>query len=170
MTSALRREGAGVPSKADIVSNPSKGGCVNLQAGGRGSKKSYIFADVINGSSPRQRPILAMGRGTKVSKLSPSAVNSTTSVGPLVARSCPPAMTSPPNSGLLRGLPLDFKWILKSNLYVQGDPTPCSKPCLDIKTKVPFSMRPMYKYASFVLVSTGGWELHDVSPCIDIGH
>ena len=150
MTSALRREGAGVPSKADIVSNPSKGGCVNLQAGGRGSKKSYIFADVINGSSPRQRPILAMGRGTKVSKLSPSAVNSTTSVGPLVARSCPPAMTSPPNSGLLRGLPLDFKWILKSNIYSIQEMYRVTHQLvlnhlLTSKHKLCFSLRPMYR-------------------------
>ena len=49
MTSALR--GEGVPSKADIVSNLSKGGCVNLRTRGRrGSKNPKIFADVINGS------------------------------------------------------------------------------------------------------------------------
>ena len=49
MTSALRGEGG--PSKADIVSNLSKGGCVNLGTrGGGGVKKSEIFADVINGS------------------------------------------------------------------------------------------------------------------------
>ena len=49
MTSALR--GEGVPSKADIVSNFSKGGCVNLRTRGEGGvKKSEIFADVINGS------------------------------------------------------------------------------------------------------------------------
>ena len=46
MTSALR--GRGKPSKADIVSNLSMGGCVHLQTGG--VKKSEIFADVINGS------------------------------------------------------------------------------------------------------------------------
>ena len=44
--SALR----GVPSKADIVSNLSKGGCVNLRDRGEGVKKSEIFADIINGS------------------------------------------------------------------------------------------------------------------------
>ena len=49
MTSALR--GEGVTSKADIVSNHSKGGCVNLRTRrGEGVKKSEIFADVINGS------------------------------------------------------------------------------------------------------------------------
>ena len=47
MTSALMGRG-GVPSKADIVSNLSKGGCLNLQTGG--VKKSEIFADVLNGS------------------------------------------------------------------------------------------------------------------------
>ena len=41
MTSALR--GEGVPSKTDIVSNLSKGGCVNLQTGGRGSKNPKIL-------------------------------------------------------------------------------------------------------------------------------
>ena len=50
MTSALR--GAGVPSKADIVSNLSKGGCVNLQTRGEGVKKSKKIADVLNGSPP----------------------------------------------------------------------------------------------------------------------
>ena len=45
MTSALR--GEGVP---DIVSNLSKGGCVNLQTGQGGFKKSKKFADVIYGS------------------------------------------------------------------------------------------------------------------------
>ena len=50
MTSALR--GEGVLSKADIVSNLSKGGCMNLQTRGEGVKKSEIFADVINGSPP----------------------------------------------------------------------------------------------------------------------
>ena len=40
--------GRGVPSKADIVSNLRKGGCVNLRT--RGVKKCEIFADVINGS------------------------------------------------------------------------------------------------------------------------
>ena len=49
MTSALRG-GGGVPSKADIVSNFSKGGCVNLRTRGEGVKKSEIFVDVINGS------------------------------------------------------------------------------------------------------------------------
>ena len=48
MTSALR--GEGVPTKADIVSNPYKGGCMNLQTRGEGVKKSEIFADIINGS------------------------------------------------------------------------------------------------------------------------
>ena len=38
MTSALR--GEGVPSKADIISNLSKGGCVNLRTRGEGVKKS----------------------------------------------------------------------------------------------------------------------------------
>ena len=52
MTSALR--GGGVPSKADIVSNFSKGGCVNLQTRGE-LKKSEIFADVLNGSPQRGR-------------------------------------------------------------------------------------------------------------------
>ena len=50
MTSALR--GEGVPSKADIVSNLSKGGCVNLQTRREGVKKSENFADVIYGSPP----------------------------------------------------------------------------------------------------------------------
>ena len=48
MTSALR--GEGVPSKADIVSNLSKGGCVNLWTRGEGVNKSENFADVIYGS------------------------------------------------------------------------------------------------------------------------
>ena len=56
MTSALR--GARVPSKADIVSNLSKGGCVNLQTRGEGVKKSEIFADVINGISKHTVPCL----------------------------------------------------------------------------------------------------------------
>ena len=47
MTSALR--GEGVPLKADIVSNLSRGGCVNLRTGG-GGKKSKKNADVIYGS------------------------------------------------------------------------------------------------------------------------
>ena len=50
-TSALR--GEEVTSKADIVSNLSKGGCVNLRTGG--VKKSEIFADVLNGSPQRGR-------------------------------------------------------------------------------------------------------------------
>ena len=49
MTSALRG-GGGVPSKADIVSNLSKGGCMNLPTGGEGVKKSETFSDVIYGS------------------------------------------------------------------------------------------------------------------------
>ena len=48
MTSALKARG--VPSKADIVSNLSKGGCVNLRTRGEGVKKSENFADVIYGS------------------------------------------------------------------------------------------------------------------------
>ena len=48
MTSALR--GEGVPSKADIVSNLSKKGCMNLRTRGGGVKKSEIFADFLNGS------------------------------------------------------------------------------------------------------------------------
>ena len=51
MTSALR--GERVPSKADIISNLSKGGCGNLRTRGEGVKKAEIFADVINGSPPR---------------------------------------------------------------------------------------------------------------------
>ena len=47
MTFALRGV-RGVPSKADIVSNLSKGGCVNLRTGG--VQKFEIFADVINRS------------------------------------------------------------------------------------------------------------------------
>ena len=54
MTSALR----GVPSKADIVSNLSKGGCVNLRTRGEGVKKSENFADVIYGSPQRKSPLL----------------------------------------------------------------------------------------------------------------
>ena len=50
MTSALR----GVPSKADIVSNLSKGGCVNLRTRGEGVKKSETCADVLNGSPQRR--------------------------------------------------------------------------------------------------------------------
>ena len=46
-TSAPR---VGVPSKADIVSNLRKGGCVNLRTRGEGVKKSEFFADVLNGS------------------------------------------------------------------------------------------------------------------------
>ena len=45
MTSAL----GGVPSKADIVSDLSKGGCVNLQTRRGGVKKTENFEDVING-------------------------------------------------------------------------------------------------------------------------
>ena len=48
MTSALRGEGGGVPSKADRVSNISKGGWVNLRTGG--VKKSENVADVLYGS------------------------------------------------------------------------------------------------------------------------
>ena len=48
MTSTLR--GEGVPSKADIESNLSKGGCVNLRTRGGGFKISEIVADIINGS------------------------------------------------------------------------------------------------------------------------
>ena len=49
--SDVRTEGGrGVPSKADIVSNLSKGGCVNLRTRGEGVKKSDIFADFIYGS------------------------------------------------------------------------------------------------------------------------
>ena len=42
MTSALRGEG-GVPSKADMVSNLSKGGCVNLRTGGGKGQKIRKF-------------------------------------------------------------------------------------------------------------------------------
>ena len=35
--------GGGLPSKADIVSNRSKGGCVNLWTRGRGGKKIRNF-------------------------------------------------------------------------------------------------------------------------------
>ena len=42
--------GRGVPSKTDIVSNLSKGGCVHLRTRGQGVKKSQNFADVIYGS------------------------------------------------------------------------------------------------------------------------
>ena len=45
----VRTEG-GVPSKADIVSNRSKEGCVNLRTRGEGVKKSEHFAGVIYGS------------------------------------------------------------------------------------------------------------------------
>ena len=48
MTSALR--GEGVPSKADIVSNLSKRGYVNLRTMGGGVRKTEIVADVIYGS------------------------------------------------------------------------------------------------------------------------
>ena len=58
MTSALR--GEGVPSKADIVSNLSKGGCVNLRTRGEEFKKSEIFAAVINESPLRSSVIIAM--------------------------------------------------------------------------------------------------------------
>ena len=44
----------GVPSKADIVRNFSKGGCVNLRTRGEGVKKSKNIADVINGSPQRK--------------------------------------------------------------------------------------------------------------------
>ena len=59
MTSALR--GGGVPSKADIVSNLSKGGCVILRTGG--VKKSENFEDVIYGcpltmDAPNQNNVL----------------------------------------------------------------------------------------------------------------
>ena len=40
MTSALRREG--VPSKADIVSDLSKGGCVNLRTRGEGGNLKFL--------------------------------------------------------------------------------------------------------------------------------
>ena len=47
----VRTEGGrGVPSKADIVSNPSKGGFMNLRTRGEGVKKPKIFAAVLNGS------------------------------------------------------------------------------------------------------------------------
>ena len=46
MMSALR--GEGVPSKADIVSNLSKVGCVDSRTGG--GKKSENVADIIYGS------------------------------------------------------------------------------------------------------------------------
>ena len=53
MTSALR--GKGVPSKADILSNLSKGGCRNLQTRGEGVKKFQNISDVIYGN-PLRRP------------------------------------------------------------------------------------------------------------------
>ena len=43
------RTRGGVPSKADIVSDLSKGGCVNLQTRRGGVKKPENFEDVING-------------------------------------------------------------------------------------------------------------------------
>ena len=46
--------GRGVPSKADIVSNLSEGGCMNLRTKGEGVKKSEHLADVIYGSPPRR--------------------------------------------------------------------------------------------------------------------
>ena len=49
MTSALR--GEGVPSKADIVSNLSEGGCGNLRTRGEGVEN---FADILNGSVRRE--------------------------------------------------------------------------------------------------------------------
>ena len=49
----VRTEGgggrAGLPPKADIVSNLSKGGCMNLRTRGEGSKNSENVADVIYG-------------------------------------------------------------------------------------------------------------------------
>ena len=49
MMSALRGGGR-LPSKAGIVSNLSKGGCVNLRTRGEGVKKSEIFAYIIIGN------------------------------------------------------------------------------------------------------------------------
>ena len=46
----VRTEGGEVPSKADIVSKLSKGGCMNLRTRGEVVKKSEHFADVIYGS------------------------------------------------------------------------------------------------------------------------
>ena len=51
----VRTEGG--PSKEDIVSNLSKGGCVNLRTRGEGVKKSKFVADVINGSPPTPPPL-----------------------------------------------------------------------------------------------------------------
>ena len=51
----VRTEGGrGVPSKADILSNISKGGGVNLRTR-EGVKKSGNFADVMYGSPQRRR-------------------------------------------------------------------------------------------------------------------
>ena len=52
--------GGGVPSKAEIVSNLSKGGCMNLQARGERDKKSeiiwsYMEAPQVPGCSDRGR-------------------------------------------------------------------------------------------------------------------
>ena len=59
MMSALKG-GGGVPSKAEIVSNLSKGGCMNLQARGERKKKSeiiwsYMEAPQVPGCSDRGR-------------------------------------------------------------------------------------------------------------------
>ena len=62
-TSALR--GEGVPSKADVVSNLSKGGCVNLRTRGEGVKKSEMLADVLTGSPRTQCNVSFQERMTK---------------------------------------------------------------------------------------------------------
>ena len=57
----VRTEGGrGVPSKADIVSNLSKGGCVNLRRGG--CQKSENFADIIIWKPPKVQKKILSGR------------------------------------------------------------------------------------------------------------
>ena len=52
--------GRGVPSKADIISNLSKGGCVNLRT--EGCQKSENFADIIIWKPPKVQKKILSGR------------------------------------------------------------------------------------------------------------
>ena len=62
----VRTKGEGIPSKADIVRNLSKGGCVNLRTRGGGGQKYENFAGVIYG--------IPLSRITDVRDLSPATL------------------------------------------------------------------------------------------------
>ena len=63
---------------------------------------------------------------------------------------------------------LKCRWRLQNGntQSIQGERSGSSQTPVDItKQKLLFSIRSLYKNATFVLMSTGGWDKSDVSPC-----